>query len=142
MNLFIDTNIWLRYMLCDHEKHFKIAEAILQLNEESKIKLATSTFVLSEIVYTEQSFYRIDRLNVIDDIKAISSVKNLLLVEKTNLTKTVDLFTSNKSTKWSDCIIVAQVSDNYKLCSFDENLKKTIGKDRFISPEDVALQKG
>ena len=138
MNLFIDTNIWLRYMLCDHEKHFKIAEAILQLNEESKIKLATSTFVLSEIVYTEQSFYKIDRSDVAEDIKTISSIKNILLVEKTNLPKTVDLFTSNKSTKWSDCIIVAQIPDNYKLCSFDEDLKKIIGKDRFISPESVA----
>jgi len=138
MNLFIDTNIWLRYMLRDHEKHFKIAEAILQLNEESKIKLATSTFVLSEIVYTEQSFYKIDRSDVAEDIKTISSIKNILLVEKTNLPKTVDLFTSNKSTKWSDCIIVAQIPDNYKLCSFDEDLKKIIGKDRFISPESVA----
>lgn len=138
MNLFIDTNIWLRYLLRDNETHFKLAQNILVLNEESKIKLATSTFVLSEIVYTEQSFYKINRNDVVEDIKTIKSIKNLLLVEKTNLSKTLDLFSTNKNTKWSDCIIATQIPDNYKLCSFDKGLEKLMQKGKFISPEDIA----
>ena len=137
MNIFFDTNLWLRYFIGDHEEHLSIVRKILELNEESKLNISSSTFVLSEIVYTQQSFYQIKRADIISDIQTICSIKNLLLIERTNLEKTLKLFSIHKNAKWSDCIIVAQVPANYQLCSFDQGLAKIIGEKRFVTPEKV-----
>ncbi len=137
MNLFLDTNIWLRYIIGDHAEHLKISSRLLELNEESRLKVATSSFVLSEVLYTQQSFYNIKRVDTILDINTISSTKGLLLVEKTDITQTLEMYTRSINSKWSDCMIAAQVPTNYRLCSFDRGMKKIIGASRFISPEEV-----
>ena len=137
MNLFLDTNIWLRYFIGDHEEHLSIVRKILELNEESKLNISSSTFVLSEVIYTQQSFYQIKRTDIISDIQTICSTKNLLLIERTNLEKTLKLFSIHKNAKWSDCTIATQVPENYQLCSFDHDLSKIIGEKRFITPEKV-----
>lgn len=137
MHILLDTNLWLRYLIGDHLGHLAIVRKILELNDESKLKLAISTFVLSEIIYTEQSFYNITRGSIMEDIHAISSIKNILLVEQTNIKKTIQLFNAHKNAKWSDCIIAAQVPDNYQLCSFDTKLARIIGEKQFIAPHEV-----
>ena len=138
MKLFIDTNIWLRFFIRDLEEHYFIANKVFTLNDEGKIKLATSTIVISEFVFTQTTFYKINRKDIQDDITAILSVKNLLIIDKTNIHKTINYY-SHKNSKWADCLIASQVPENYKLCSFDTGLEKIIGKNRFVSPEKVTL---
>lgn len=121
----------------DNESHFELVRNILKLNETSSLRLSTSTFVLSEIIYTEQSIYKINRNETVKDIRMISLIKNIFLVDQTYLSKTIELFSQYSNVKWSDCIIATQVPKNYKLCSFDAGLEKIIGKERFISPEEV-----
>lgn len=136
MNLFLDTNIWLRFFIGDEEKQLKIVKQILELSEESKIKLATSTFILSEFVFVETSFYKISKKDIIKDLNTITAIRNILLIEKTDFNESLQYYkeSTSKMQKWSDCVIAAQVPQRFKLCSFDERLEKLIGKDRFIHP--------
>lgn len=139
LKLFFDTNVWLRYFIADEEESFRCVKRLIEFAEEGKLKIATSTFVLSEFVYVEQSFYQIEKEEIVSDLEGIASVKGIKIVEKTNFKKALELFKLKKEKKWSDCIIVSQVPKDYLLCSFDRRLRNLIGKDNFISPQK-ALQ--
>lgn len=138
-NLFLDTNIWLRYFIGDNEDQLNLVEEILQLNEQGVASLATSSFVLSEFVYVESSFYKISKSDLIEDLESIVGIKNLFFIEKTNFLAGLELYKKSplKTVKWSDCMIATQIPTNYKLCSFDGRLEKLIGRDRFIHPAQV-----
>lgn len=140
VNIFLDTNTWLRFFIGDSEEHQKIVAHILDLAEQGMTKISTSSFVLSEFIYVEGSFYRIKKEDTIQDIEAILKLKNLWLINKTDFINSFILYkgTSNKSYKWSDCTIIKQVPPSYRFCSFDERLKKLIGEKRFVHPREVS----
>lgn len=139
MNLFCDTNIWLRYFIGDHTEHSHLVASILDYNEQGKLHLSTSTFILSEFIYVEKSFYKISRKDILTDLDAIVEVRNLLLIEETHFWDSLRRFKMlrSKDSKWSDCIIAAQIPNNYLLCSFDDRLEKLVGKGRYIHPKAV-----
>lgn len=139
MRFFLDTNVWLRYLIKDNEDQYALSERLLELNESGKIKIATSSFVLSECIHVETSFYKIKQDDVLDDLDAITATKNLWLLQSLEFEPAKIVYEKNKrsSVKWSDCVIVSQVPPSYTLCSFDERLKHLIGKDRFLHPKDA-----
>lgn len=139
MNIFLDTNIFLRFFIGDNPDQLEIVKRIFNLNEEGNIKVSTSGFVLSEFIYVESSFYKIKKADTIVDVETILKLRNLWLIDKTNFLSSFKLYKSSmsKSYKLSDCIIINQVSRSYKLCSFDERLMKLIGEKRFIHPNEV-----
>lgn len=136
MNLFLDTNVFLRFFTKDDKKMYVQAEKILSLGEEGKLRLATSTIVLTEIIFTLKNFYKLKAASIQEHIESILAIKNLLLVERTNFPAAYKLYKTHKE-KISDCLIVTQVPQHYKLCSFDGRLKRLIGKYRFILPGKV-----
>ncbi len=139
MKLFLDTNIWLRYFIGDDSKHLEITTGIFQMVDEGKIIIATSSFILSEFIHVETTFYKISRKNIIEDLQAIRSMRNIWLVEKLDFNAGFAFYNDklNRNNKWSDCVIMSQVPESYRLCSFDERLEKLIGKNRFIDPKKV-----
>lgn len=138
MNLFLDTNVWLRYFTGDAEKQLETVKNILQLANQGNLHLATSTFVLSEFIFVEMSVYKIQKKSVIEDLEAIHQLRGIWIVAKTEFSSSFALFRTNQtSLKWSDCVIASQIPKDYKLCSFDKRLEKLIGKERFIYPDQV-----
>lgn len=139
MKLFLDTNIWLRYFIGDDSKHLEITTRIFQMVDEGKIIIATSSFILSEFIHVETTFYKISRKNIIEDLQAIRSMRNIWLVEKLDFNAGFAIYNDklNRNIRWSDCVIMSQVPKSYRLCSFDKRLEKPIGKDRFIDPKEI-----
>lgn len=136
MKLFFDTNIFLRFFTKDNEEMYSLSSALLSLAEEGKIQVSTSTIVLVEIIYTLKSFYRQNNQSVQKHVDSILKVKNLYLIDNTKFRKAYGLL-KKSGNKISDCLIVTQIPENYKLCSFDERLKKLIGEKRFVHPKDA-----
>jgi len=126
--------------MADSEKHLELVDQVLRLNQTGKIKLTTSTFVLSEFVYTQQSYYEVPRKEVVENLEAITQIKNIVILDRTNFQQAFKLFKLKKNKKWSDCVIAAQVPENYKLCSFDQDLAKVIGKKRFLTPAEAVRE--
>ena len=121
--IFVDTNVWLRFLVADDEKSFLLCQQFFKKVEEGKFRIYTSTIVLLEIIYTLTSFYKIDKKQVVEDIKNILSTRNLTLVEKTDFTKALELF-SKLSIKMADCMIATQLPKETALCTFDQEFKK------------------
>lgn len=142
MRLFFDTNIWLRYIIGDNNEHLNTVKNLIELNEAGRLQVSTSTFVLSEFIYVQQSFYSVTKSEIINNLNDIQSMRNLKIIDVTNFSAALTTYQTSlaKWLKWSDCVIATQVLPSYTLCSFDERLAKIIGADRFTLP-DKALSK-
>jgi predicted nucleic-acid-binding protein len=138
MNLFLDTNLFLRFFTKDNKEMTSQAKGILSLAYAGKMRLATSTVVLTEIIYTLKTFYKKNRKDIIKHIEYILLIKNILLIDKTDFRSAFRLYRESGQ-KISDCLIISQVPANYKLCSFDKDLEKLIGKSRFVYPAKVKV---
>lgn len=126
----------MRFFAKDNEEMYSLSSGLLSLAEEGNIQVSTSAIVLIEIIYTLKSFYRQNNQSVQKHIDSILKVKNLYLLDNTKFRKAYDLL-QKSGNKISDCLIVTQIPENYRLCSFDERLKKLIGEKRFIHPREV-----
>ncbi|MBI4999175.1 PIN domain-containing protein [Candidatus Gottesmanbacteria bacterium] len=121
--IFLDSNIWLRYLLRDEEKQFRDCQQLLILNEQGKFKIYTSTICLLEIVYTLSSFYKIKRDEVVADLRNIISTRNLTLIDKTNFSEALRVFEKHQI-KFADCLIATQIPKGVILCTYDREFKK------------------
>lgn len=133
--IFIDTNVWLRFLTADNKEQFKSCRKLLGKIEEGKLRSYTSVIVLLEIIYTLTSFYKVKKNQVIDDIKNILSTRNLTLVEKTDFNRSLELF-SKLSIKLADCLIAAQIPPEVILCTYDQEFKK-IKNISVFTPEEI-----
>lgn len=120
---FVDTNVWLRYLLADKKKEFIDCQKFFISNEKGEFRLYTSTIVLLEIIYTLNSFYKIPRPKIISDIETILETRNLTLLEKTNFSEALSLF-KRLSIKLADCLIASQLPKGVILCTYDNDFKK------------------
>ena len=57
----IDTNVILRYLLCDHKELYKKAEEIFNQILLRELKAFIPTFIVAEVVYILQKLYKVDR---------------------------------------------------------------------------------
>lgn len=133
--IFIDTNIWLRFLIGDKKQQFESCQKLLILNEEGKFKSYTSTIVLLEVIYTLSSFYKIKKETILADIKAILSSRNLTLIEKTDFKKALLLYQKH-NVKLADCLIASQIPEKVFLCTYDRDFKK-IKRITSLPPEEV-----
>ena len=82
--VFIDTNVWLRFLLKDEKNQLKPSRDLIKLAEEGKIRPYTSAIVLLEINYVLSKIYRISLARVQTVVGAILSTRNLVIIDKTN----------------------------------------------------------
>lgn len=133
--IFIDTNVWLRFLVADKKEKYEACKKLIGLNEEGKFRSYTSTIVMLELVYTLSSFYKVSKREIASDIKGILSSRNLTLLEKTDFQKTL-LFYQRYNIKLADFLIAAQLPKGLVLCSYDQDFKKI--KDVIsVTPEEI-----
>lgn len=121
--VFFDTNLWLRFFLKDNEKQYKIVKKILSLSEEGKFYSYTSSLVFLEINYVLKSFYKLSDYKILKYLTAIKKMRNITILEKTNLDKALIYFKKYKI-KLSDCLLASQLKKEIVLLSFDKELTK------------------
>jgi len=75
--VFLDTNIFLRYLTNDLPQQADAAEALLLNAEKGALKLITSALVVAEIVWTLTSYYRLSKEDIRQKILAILNTPGL-----------------------------------------------------------------
>lgn len=123
MKIFIDTNVWLRFLLADVERQYQECLALFSKIEEGKFKPYTSTVVVLEINYVLTSLLKIKKTSVLKDIKTILKTRNLTLIEKTNFEKALKIY-QKTNIKFTDCLIASQLPITTILCTFDQEFRK------------------
>lgn len=75
--VFVDTNVFLRYLTNDVPEQADAAEALLDRAERGELRLVTSALVVAEVVWTLGSFYKRTKAQVRDAVLALCHTAGL-----------------------------------------------------------------
>ena len=135
MKIFIDTNVFLRFLLKDDHNSYEEVVKLFELVEEGKIKPYASNIVILEIIYVLVKTLKISRTEVLRDIQDLFSMRGLTLVEKTNTKEALKIY-KQTGVKYADCLIASQVKPGIQLCTFDQEFLK-IKSVKLCIPSDL-----
>ncbi len=120
--LFLDTNIFIRYLTQDDPQKAARAYALLQRIEQGAQRATTTEAVLTEIVYVLSSkrLYNVPRPVIRQRLVDLLTLKGLRLRNKGVYRRALDLYAST-TLDFEDCIIVGQMehASLTRLASFD-----------------------
>lgn len=124
---FVDTNIFLRFLLADNKQQYLLAKKLFKKAEDGKISLWTTDIVILEIIWTLKSFYKIKPREIQHHINCLAALENLKITNGSLLLETLDLF-ANKNVDFADAynFLLAQKAKK-KIVSFDQDFDK-LGK--------------
>ena len=126
MKIFVDTNVLLRFFLEEQGEQFQSSKRLITQIEEGIHQAQTSSIVFLEVSYVLKSIYKIPSREIVEVLKSIRSLKNLKVIEKTNLDRALQLH-SKYNVKFSDCLIASQIPENTVLITFDKEFNKIPG---------------
>lgn len=89
---FVDTNVFLRFLTNDDPIKAKRAETIFRDAIRGKAKLATSLLVIAEIVWTLESFYKLEKPDIATKVEKILNTPNLECPDASLLFMALDLY--------------------------------------------------
>jgi len=120
----VDTNVIVRYMEQDHEKHTRTATKLFEACDRGEIVLAVLPAVLAECIFVLESFYDHPRADIVFAMSRLISSPG---VELSELAIHLDALNRYKNTKahFVDCVIAATaVAENLPVASFDQDFRK------------------
>ncbi len=117
----LDTNMILRFLICDDENMADTAEEIINSN------IVFVTFeVAAEVVYVMLKVYKTDRSRIAAVLKDFINLDSVTVHDKKVLEKSLDIF-GNNNLDFVDCILCAyNLCKGYEVCTFDIKLRKLI----------------
>jgi predicted nucleic-acid-binding protein len=91
-SLYVDTNVFLRFLTNDDPAKAKRAEGLFRKAVEGKVKLVTSLLVVAEIVWTLESFYKLQKSDIASKVEKILNTPNLKCEESSLILMALDLY--------------------------------------------------
>ena len=122
----IDTNLIVRYLVQDHDKHARAAGRLFDACDRGDVVIVVLPVVLAECVFVLESFYRHPRTDIGSVLGRLISSPG---VEVSELTVHLDALNRYKGTKahFVDCLIAATaVAKNVPVSTFDQDFRKFI----------------
>jgi predicted nucleic-acid-binding protein len=89
---FVDTNIFLRYLTNDDPAKARRAEALFKRAVSGKVQLETSLLVVAEMVWTLESYYKLQAEEIADKIGKILNTPNLKCEDSFLILQALDLY--------------------------------------------------
>jgi predicted nucleic-acid-binding protein len=120
----VDTNLIVRYLVQDHEKHAQAAGKLFDACDRGEIVIVVLPTVLAECVFVLESFYEHPRGNISSALGRLISSPG---VEIGGTTIQLDALNRYGKTKvhFVDCLIAATAAaENMPVASFDQDLRK------------------
>ncbi len=79
--VFADTNLFLRYLTNDVPAQADAVEALLKRAKRGEISLVTNALVMAEIVWTLESFYKLQKAEIRDKVLAILNTSGVEITD-------------------------------------------------------------
>lgn len=120
----IDTNLIVRYLVQDHEKHAKAAEKLFDACDRGELVIVVLPAVLAECVFVLDSFYRRPRADISAALGTLISSPG---VEISDAAIHLDALQRYRQSKvhFVDCLIAATAAaENAPVASFDQDFRK------------------
>jgi len=128
---FLDTNVFLRHLVQDHDDHSARATLYFDRIEHDGLRVETSATVVFETVFTLQSFYKHSRELIRDNVLPLLQLPGIALPGKRRLRHAFELYAST-TLSFADCfhIAIAQARKAPQFVSFDRGLDRIPGLNR------------
>lgn len=126
MKYFIDTNIFIRVLHKENDKLFHECHSFLKSIKENKIEAYTGTVVLTEVVWTLSSFYKISKAKIIEGVHGIINISGLKVTDNYNQNLALTLFEKH-SVKYIDALIASNeeiYTKKMTVISYDRDFDK------------------
>ena len=120
----VDTNLIVRYLVQDHEKHAKSAEKLFEACDRGDLVIVVLPAVLAECVFVLQSFYEQSRGDI---ASALSRLLSSPGVEIAASAIQLDALNRYQKTKvhFVDCLIAATAAnEDISVASFDQDFRR------------------
>lgn len=118
---FIDTNVFLRYLIQDDEKKANNSLQLLKKIEINEEKVTTSSLVIFETIFTLSSFYKVSRLEIKKLLLPIIRLRGLRLENKEIFEIALESYSKN----------TISFADTYNVC-----LMKSLGISEIYSYDE------
>jgi predicted nucleic acid-binding protein len=80
--IFVDTNIFLRYLTKDDPSKYEKCKEMFKKAMKGEIAITTSGMVIAELVWTLLSYYKVPKAEVVEKVTVIVGTKNLSIPDK------------------------------------------------------------
>lgn len=91
-SIFVDTNVFLRFLTNDHPAKARRAEKLFRDAIGGRVSLTTSVLVIAEIVWTLESFYKLGTAEIADKVEKIMNTPNLQCDESSRILLALDAY--------------------------------------------------
>ena len=119
-----DTNVVLRYLLCDDAVQYARAAEFFENVRVGKEKAVIMESVLVECVYILMKFYKVPKREVADHLTMLLQYKGIANVDRKTLVEALRIF-AEQNLDIVDCILLARARQGKgRLFSFDKALNK------------------
>ncbi len=120
----LDTNIIIRFLVGDNEKHLEKSTEYFHQIEQGSMEVEILSEVLMEAFFVLTKFYKLPKIEVISDLKTILSFEGVVNKDKIILFEALNII-ENKNIDFVDALICAKCKfQNYEKLSFDKELNK------------------
>lgn len=92
MKAFVDTNIFLRFLLADHPTQSPASKKLFEKAKNGKLQLVTIPMVLAEVVWVLESFYEESRKEIVRKLHIIILFEGLEINERNILLKAINTY--------------------------------------------------
>lgn len=120
----VDTNLIVRYLVQDHDKHAKAAGKLFEACDRGELVVIVLPVVLAECVFVLESFYGHPRVDIASALGRLISSPG---VEISEVNVHLDGLNRYQGTKahFIDCMIAAAaVANNVPVSTFDQDFRK------------------
>lgn len=127
---FVDTNIFLRYLVPEEPVKTEACLALFQQVQRNQLQIITSEAVIAEVVFVlgSKRLYHLPRLEIKDRLHPILLLPSLKLPHRKSYLRALDYY-SQSTLDFEDCLIIAQMERQRvnELYSYDQDFDAISG---------------
>jgi uncharacterized protein len=127
---FVDTNIFLRYLIPEDPVKTKACLALFQLVQRNQFQITTSEAVVAEVVYVlgSKKLYHLPRLEIKNRLHLLLLLPSFKLSHRKTYLRALDLY-SQSNLDFEDCLTIAQMERQKltELYSYDRGFNQISG---------------
>ena len=122
----VDTNLIVRYLVQDHEKHARAAGKLFDACDRGDMVVVVLPVVLAECVFVLESFYGHTRTDIASALGRLISSPGIEISEVAIHLDALNRYKGSKA-HFVDCLIAAiAMAKNVSVSTFDQDFRKFI----------------